>query len=276
MRISGRRFWLPKQGNALDEYEDAVACADGGSCCAIADGASETSFAAEWAALLVEGFLRDPSIVECPATLGWEKWLEPLQREWQRAIAWERLPWFAAEKAQAGAFSSLLGLRCSAAAAPQEAVSASASGPRSFTWEAVACGDSCLFQVRSGELLLAFPLQRSIDFGIRPALLSGKATSNQQVWKHLKFTTRQGEAGDRFLLATDALACWLLGECERGEMPWTRISALGDQTGFTNFINSLRADHAIRNDDTTLMIVEPFGFDRDPAARRMRRRRGRH
>ena len=58
------RWWVlfvPKHGNAEDEYEDAFAA--GSKRFAIADGASESSFAAPWARLLTEA-----GIVATPAT----------------------------------------------------------------------------------------------------------------------------------------------------------------------------------------------------------------
>jgi hypothetical protein len=41
----------------------------------------------------------------------------PLQSAWHESIAWDRLPWFAEDKARKGAFSALLAFRLEAAAA---------------------------------------------------------------------------------------------------------------------------------------------------------------
>ncbi|MGH7226717.1 MAG: hypothetical protein ACRELF_26170, partial [Gemmataceae bacterium] len=50
-------FHVHKRGNAPDEYEDAFAGDTAKARFAIADGASESSFAAMWAQLLTEGFI---------------------------------------------------------------------------------------------------------------------------------------------------------------------------------------------------------------------------
>ena len=47
-------FRLPKAGNSDADYEDAFAI--GENCVAIADGATESSFARAWAEALVQGF----------------------------------------------------------------------------------------------------------------------------------------------------------------------------------------------------------------------------
>ena len=49
---------LPKRGHSADEFEDAFAFDPAAGRYAVADGASESSFAGLWARLLVEGFIR--------------------------------------------------------------------------------------------------------------------------------------------------------------------------------------------------------------------------
>jgi hypothetical protein len=55
--IRWRAFALHKDGNRPDEYEDAYAGNPRVGRFAVADGASESSFAALWAKLLVDGFV---------------------------------------------------------------------------------------------------------------------------------------------------------------------------------------------------------------------------
>ena len=62
MRVHYAAYWLPKEGSREDEYEDAFAPAQAADdapsefLCAVADGATETSFSGLWAQLLVEAY----------------------------------------------------------------------------------------------------------------------------------------------------------------------------------------------------------------------------
>jgi hypothetical protein len=133
--LSVRTFWLPKEGNALEEYEDAFAIAEHHF--AIADGATESSFAGCWAKSLVDGYITTaPSLQFPPSKDSLQEWLEPLQRTWHQQIAWERLLWFPEQKALEGGFSTLLGLSFE----PLEDTSDFATPA---FWNAIAVGDSC-------------------------------------------------------------------------------------------------------------------------------------
>jgi hypothetical protein len=144
---------LPKRGHNAEEYEDAFAANAPAGRFAVADGASESSFATLWARLLVDGFVRP---VRQRKETGW---LAPLQQQWAAEVDGRPLPWYAEAKRQEGAFATLLGLVLQ-------------KGPEKpgGLWHALAIGDSCLFQVRQGSLLKTFPVTSSQDFGDRPPL----------------------------------------------------------------------------------------------------------
>ena len=99
-----RAFWTPKRGNTKAEYEDAWAVNRRSSRFAVADGASEASFAALWARLLAETFVatRRP----------WDDfdWLGRTRRRWSAEVDELELPWYAEMKRDQGAFATLLGL----------------------------------------------------------------------------------------------------------------------------------------------------------------------
>src|SRR5205814_2951628 len=80
MQTSATAWWAPKSGNAANEYEDAYAVKPDSLRFAVADGASETSFAKQWAELLVGRFvLEPPTAAELP------NWVTPLQMAWAGA-----------------------------------------------------------------------------------------------------------------------------------------------------------------------------------------------
>ena len=96
---------------------------------AVADGASETSFAKEWAELLVARFIAAP-----PQPADLRAWVEPMQATWAQSHLEKPAAWYAEQKARDGAFSSLLGLAI-----------------EDDKWRALAVGDSCLFVCAAGD-----------------------------------------------------------------------------------------------------------------------------
>ena len=263
MTLSVQAFWLPQGGNAIEEYEDAFDYSIAERCFAIADGATESSFAGRWAQGLVRRFTAHPLFQSLGPDCQWEgdapaellEWLEPLQRAWREGIEWERLPWFAEEKAQAGAFSSLLGF----AFAGEESLPRPSASETPITegvrWHTLAIGDSCLFQVRDDALLTAFPLKCAEQFGNRPLLLSSNPANNRRVWDEVRRDEGDCQPGDLFLMMTDALAHWFLAQHEVDEKPWALLCDLKTEEDFAAFVAHLRQERLIRNDDTTLLMI---------------------
>jgi hypothetical protein len=242
-------FWLPKAGNTAAEYEDALYPRKPGELSnrrvrlAVADGASEGMFSGSWAAILTRLFCRTSP------TLPVEEFLGRAHREWQEWTAAylqrrERqnrpLQWFEEPGFQRGAFATLLGLTLF----------------EHGRWEALALGDSCLFQMRGADLLAAFPLERSADFNSRPFLIASNPTYNAGLSERVARIEGDWQAGDQWLLMTDALACWFMQACEAGRAPWDLVRQHAQPEDFTDWIAALRADHHMRNDDVTLMSVE--------------------
>jgi hypothetical protein len=235
MQASSRIFWAPKRGNTTDEDEDAfwprepLALHSKLLRFAVADGATETSFAGSWARILTRAYCRD-----LLSEKKIRKTMPRLEQEWRSAIGNHTLPWYAEEKLNQGAFATLLGLTVS-----------------DGEWQATAIGDSCLFQVRGGGLVTAFPMTRAMDFSNHPCLLS----SNSRRWTdELTHVDRAGGAwkpGDDFYLMTDAIACWFLGAIEREEPPEDAFRHLEQ---FDEWIESLRGG-GMRNDDVTVLRI---------------------
>ena len=111
MRIHIHHHWLPKAGNRSEEYEDAFwptrseVVTGGELYCAVADGATETSFSGQWARQLVRAFGNGDL-----AERDWTAQLAKEQSRWLHTVQRKPLPWYAEEKARSGAFAALLGL----------------------------------------------------------------------------------------------------------------------------------------------------------------------
>jgi hypothetical protein len=256
MLVSTHVHTLHKAGNEATEYEDAYDYGwspDSGAQvfrCAVADGATEASFSALWATKLVRAYCRG----ELGAAPQLAESLQGLQQEWvaQTAVASPAQQWYVEEKLKHGAFSALVGLTL-------EGARASADGRADAgRWQALAVGDSCLFQVRGTRLVVRFPLARAAEFTNRPFLLSSNPAGNDALSDNTDTFIGDWQAGDRFYLMTDALAHWFLQKFESGERPWQTLAALDearDEGAFAEFISAERASHALRNDDVTLLSV---------------------
>ncbi len=284
MRICTQAFHVPKLGNAADEYEDAFfpdSFTDrvNGFRCAVADGASESVFAKNWAQALVRSFGAR------------QMHLQRLREQWQQDVGSQRLPWFLEKKSRRGAFAAFIGLsirtnttaRSRAKAArkpptsatdwmPAETTSGNGAarkesgwhtektpGRVAGTWRALAVGDSCLFQLRGDNLITVGPVCKSDQFDNSPFLIGSKSTDTfRRDAQNLSVHSGTWSRGDRFYLATDALSQWLLLRHEASMSPWEMLRELGakDTRDFDELIQEMRADHDLHNDDTTLLRVE--------------------
>ena len=248
-----RSFRLPKAGNSPGEYEDASRVAFpqrmGASGrrtarAAVSDGASESAFAREWANVLADAFVsRPPEICDLTENSLCD-WMASAQEEWRVGIPWDRIPWHGEAKARAGAFATLLGLT----------VATKAGNSRRLSWRAVAVGDSCLFVVRDDRLWLSFPLEDAAQFDNSPALLCSNPDNAGDLWENVHRIGGECVAGDSFILASDALACWFLERNAEGEKPWKTLLAL-EASDWAAWVEEQRRAGLMRNDDTTLVII---------------------
>jgi hypothetical protein len=224
-----RSFLVPKDGHTADECEDAVAGDPEAGRFGVADGASESFLAGDWARLLVEAF-----VGHVPAG----DWLASPRADWQRLLVDQSMSWYAEEKSTAGGHATFLGLTARPVAGQ-------------FDWEAIAVGDACLFHVVGGSCLSSFPLARPSDFTSSPTLISSR--SGQPAWKVARGVLRPGEA---LLLATDALAQCLMESADARAFAGSGFLTMEEDDDFALWAAAARAAGKLRNDDVALGIVE--------------------
>lgn len=246
-----KRFSTPKAGNRAEECEDdsrvvypAGKYGLNTARIAVSDGASESAFAKSWAEILTEAFVRKPPDLSDLSGSTLEEWLTPSQQEWDKKVPWDRIPWHGEAKARAGALATLLGLT----------VGPDKSGH--MFWQAIAVGDSCLFVIRNDELVVSFPLEDAAQFNNTPGLICSNPANNRELFEQVRLGEGKFEAGDLFIIASDALACWIL-ECSKSEnRPWDTLRDLGSKESWLGWVQAHRRDRSLKNDDTTLIIVE--------------------
>jgi hypothetical protein len=234
-RLAWRACSFPKRGHSAEEYEDAYAGDVKLGRFAVADGASESSFAKQWAKLLVGGYVyKEPRPDTKP------HWLRQLQERWAKQVDGLELPWFAEAKRSQGAFATFLGL----ALKPSD-------HPQAGTWKATAVGDCCFFQVREEKVIHSFPVKHSADFGNRPDLIGSRQPIAP---RELKRDRGEWRHGDRLWLMTDAIAQWFLHRLEQGHHPWRSLEQCLFEPATEPWVDQLR-DHGMRNDDVTLIHI---------------------
>lgn len=249
MQVIAKALWLQKAGNRLEEYEDAFCPEESDThadtfYAAVADGATETSFAAEWAKLLVRSYCDGRFAVS-----DLENALPKIQRWWSRSVNTLPLAWYAEEKLKMGAYSSLLGLTLRGE---------SDSCRNKLSWEAISIGDSCLFHIRRDRIIKVWPLWLATQFNSRPILLSSNPENNFGIACHIQQTGGEWELGDEFYLMTDALACWFLqavGQGMRLSGVLQEFVEITQPTKFEKLIGQWRSSKLMRNDDITWLRI---------------------
>jgi hypothetical protein len=235
-----RAHALPKAGSSIREYEDAWACREdpesGTWRLAVADGATESSFAGLWATMLVTAYAQG----QWQPGTGSLADLEDLRRRWQGALSGRPLPWYAEEKLRAGAYATFVGLEVG-------------GGAGEGRWHAVAIGDSCLFQLRGGRRIRSFPFAAEGDLPPRPEAISSGLGADTL----LAEAEGAWRPGDSFLLMSDALAHWCLGRAERRGRPFPTLLRLADAgpREFARWVAVRRRSGQLRNDDVTLLVL---------------------
>jgi hypothetical protein len=250
MRLHYSALYVPKAGSSVEQYEDSFSRSADSSVVAVSDGAGSAFESRRWARMLTESFVQSPPLgMDSQGILDWSS---QVAKWWSESIPWKQLNYFEMEKASTeGSAATLVGLRFHE------------SMPGSGTWQCIALGDSCVFQVSGGRLVDAIPISKSADFGTRPPLFyTNRAQTERDLSRLVTVDNKQWTAGDEFLLLTDAIAEWFLREAECGREPWTTLAALNEES-FGSFVDEQRFRDLLHNDDVTVVLLGTG--DRKPA-----------
>ena len=301
MRASLIAYWAPKEGSSAAEYEDAWRVLPGPAdelpgrwvAVAVADGATESLLARQWAAMVVDEFaVARGSACDAHSFAGtalalsarWPAVVDSYMAEREKAA--RPLRWYERPGIEKGAFATLLTLQMQVDTPPGDDAEPQADPgtpqadpgtpqadpgtpqadpgtpqadpgiPRVIgEWRSAAIGDTCLFHVRDGRLQAAFPLSESGSFDTSPALLGSCDADPGPIVDHVRLAWGTVAEGDDFFVCTDAMAAWFLSRSEEGGKPWETLRDLSE-IGFAEWVYEARRISGLHNDDVTLVHID--------------------
>lgn len=243
IQLTAKSFITHKVAECLKDCQDACCQNEEMARYAVADGVTQSFFSKEWAELLVEHFCE--ASVSYPSRNNWRSWIEPVQERWyaqvKRAVE-EHDKFYLNNRFnfKQPAASTFIGLEFDRAQAK---------------WQAMIVGDSCLFHLNACGFR-SYEIERSADFTNRPRVFASYDKDNHS---EPSFVKCDATPGDTLILATDALAQWILQREEAGKRDETlsELKKIGDKNQFREFIDRVRTDEyaPLVNDDVTLMII---------------------
>lgn len=257
MNFHIKTFKIPKTNETFDDCHDAYSMNTEKGLFAISDGVSKSFFPATWSKLLVNFFLENYSVFFKKDVKEWNDCLNPIRKEWiqtvkknikDREAKEEKIPYHV--------YNRLID--------PLEYGAATFAGlqiekkENELHWQLSIVGDSCLFIINEQNELQSFLNQKTSEFDNHPDFLASRKIQNPK-----NITCQKGIAqiGDKFILATDALAEWILKNHEENHLTlvldeFAKINTIDD---FDKFIYEYRKGlklPIIEEDDTTLLMIE--------------------
>ena len=245
IKLTANKFITHKKGETLSDCQDAAEFNEDEARYAVADGATRSFFPKMWADLLVKNFCEETTL--SLEKQNWKGWITSLQQKWlQQAISTvqetERFISIDRLSRSESAAATFVGLEIDRTQAE---------------WKAMIIGDSCLFHIEDGELKEIYLIKKSEHFTNRPEVFASFAKDSSY---EPTFVKGQINAGDMFILATDALAKWIIQHAEAGKLEdglkhLIRIDRNKQQ--FDDFVEKARETEGIHlaNDDVTLMLI---------------------
>lgn len=250
--ITKLAYW--KSEHDEQSCEDAFAVNPAAGLFAVADGVGTAVFSNIWARIIAKHFLTTPLLSSDPFEVDW--WIRPAQEEYKNQVPNPMtLSLGARKKAQEGSFTTLVALRLVKIDADEVAA------------QALAFGDSCLLVHRGApeESDFSFPLEKVADFERGPVCLPSFLKRFDRTFTICLARSVTLKPGDQVILATDAVAKWVIGGGGRGERFYADAFAeVASQTPETwpGFIQACRDSGQMADDDVTAIIVT---FSRDGA-----------
>ena len=244
-QVTRLQYWKSEHDEAT--CEDACEYDSLRGLFALSDGAGTTLFSNIWAQILVDQFVTLPLLSNDPFETEW--WVRRVQETYKaRVSSFGMMSWNVLQKAQnEGSHATLATLRI---------VKSHTTFARA---ELLVIGDSCIFieNARTGHIL-SFPLTQDGDFDRAPICFPSKLSLFNRYFHRCQVQYVDLESGDRIVLATDAVARWIINAGD-GRYATTEdaLHEVMTQTSLTweQFILGCRKRKEMVDDDTTALIV---------------------
>ncbi len=248
--FSGRTH---KEKENIKDCQDAFSFSE--KSFAISDGASQSFYSSIWADLLVKHYCENPSVDK----INWKDWLKPIQETWLSEIKnrvenakKEGKPSWIDNQNRLNRFE------------PATATFIGIHFIENLA-DIVLVGDSCLLIVQNEKIIDSLPFKKSAEFNDAPEYLASYSKDNKFLPKFIS-ANFEGKQTDNlyFILATDALAEWILKNKESDNDITPILLGLSSQADFEEFVNSARQSKKVqmKNDDVTLLIIKINGKER--------------
>ena len=254
IKLTIRHFITSKKGDTAADCQDAREQNESRGRYAVADGATLSFFPRQWAELLVKRFCYPEGLSLSLEEDNWEAWIEPIQQEWLEKVSetvQETKDYMLVDRLSKleSALSTFIGIEFNI---------------DKGEWKALILGDSCLFH-QSGSEFKSYLLERLADFQYRPKSFASFQKDNP-IGGPPEVISDKALPGDLFILATDALAKWVVQhkEVSKGKLEEAldQLKQIETDEQFNQFVDIARDQEDIRliNDDVTLMLISVEEF----------------
>ena len=258
-----RCFMLAKEGKSLVECQDRYAISAAKSCYAVADGVAGSLVPGSWARIVAKGFVERGG--KFANKEDFQHWLMECSREWQWWIESRWIPTINTLREQngerqgdwgndlrQGAQTTLIGCSLVSNAEFREA-------PTSATIFAVGDSEFFLFSPNpSGgyDIAETFPFSELDEFSVLPDTLVTVPRTDllERAWVQRKTLNINVFSGDVIVLATDALAKWLLTQVYQNTNKWLPLLS-SSAVEFERHMRSELQQGLLENDDVTMMVI---------------------
>ena len=232
-------FSLQKRSESEETNQDAIAISPDERVFAIADGVSQSPFSQIWSKKVVNKFIKKPLDISDLNEQKIKDWLADIRKEWRTEIDQGKASELILDIAKKeGGSTTFLGMIIKKKKKKRQKL------------QLFGIGDTNMFLVRNNRIKEKFPVTSVKSFTNRTKALCSIDNPLQEIPELKEVNAKKG---DIVILATDALAKWILECYNLGQRPWDKI--LKNKNDIANFINKLRDTNKIDDDDTTCIII---------------------
>lgn len=243
-QVTTLRYW--KSEHSEETCEDASGENTEAGLFAVADGVGTTLFSDAWANFLVRHYLHIPLLSNDPFEVEW--WIRLAQDQFKHEFPINAdMTWNAQQKIQSqGSYTTLATLRVLT------------SNPTRAEAEALVFGDSCLFVSNPAvEHIFSFPLSQPEEFEQAPICLPSKPGVFNRYFHQCHITSLELTPDDVVVIATDAVAKWIVSADSRYSDRKSAFQKVTQQTtaSWASFVQECRAKKEMVDDDSTVLII---------------------